>query len=272
MNIGQIRQDIDNVLQEIKSLKVLRTKLIEAGLELEIMLFEKLIETEIALLNRLDQRLSAIFEGIYDRTFAILQDLNSFKQTLNNNQSPNNNLDLIADLSLDYSQRTYDFAISYRFGDAPVPYIPDKPSNASFPYIWFEPIAGTRLNDFYLGITADIDYRFQGEVIDFGGEFIESFIDKRTWFEPMLGAKFGLQVSDPIILWLRGDVSGFGLAGETNLSWNLILGMDWWVSPRTSLLLAYRFYEFEYGNGNGRDRNFLDIKFNGPMLGVSYHF
>ncbi len=69
----------------------------------------------------------------------------------------------------------------------------------------------------------------------------------------MIGAKLALQVSDPVTLWVRGDVSGFGLAGDTDLSWNVIAGADWWVSGNISLQLGYRFYEINYKNGSGNN-------------------
>ena len=199
----------------------------------------------------------------------VLEDLQEFRNAINSSDPSPDNLDLSGDLSLDYDQGTYDFALSYHLGKQPVPYIPNETNySASFPIFWFEPIAGVRLNDFYTGIEADISYGFDGEVLNASGSFRESFVAKRTWFEPMVGAKIGLQVSPPITLWLRGDVSGFDLAGETNFSWNFISGMDWWVSPSTSILLAYRFYEFSYGNG----QNLLDINFNGPLIGITYNF
>jgi hypothetical protein len=42
------------------------------------------------------------------------------------------------------------------------------------------------------------------------------------------------------------------MAGETDLSWNLLAGMDWGINTMTSLQLGYRFYEINYKN---RTRN-----------------
>lgn len=209
---------------------------------------------------------------IFDDTSMVLQDLQQLRDAISSSQPSPDNLDLVGDLSLDYDQGTYDFAISYHFGAHPVSVDSKARSATKFPLIWFEPIAGVRLNDFYTRIDADISYDFTGDSINVNGGFQESFIEKRTWFEPLAGGKLGLQVSPPVILWLRGDVSGFGLAGETDLTWNVFAGLDWWVSSKTSLLFAYRFYEFSYGNGNGSNENRIDTNFNGPLLGVTFNF
>ena len=94
----------------------------------------------------------------------------------------------------------------------------------------------------------------------------------RTWFEPMLGGKLGIQVSEPIAFWLRGDASGFGIAGDTDLSWNLLAGIDWWVGEQISLQLGYRFYEINYGNGSGNSEFAFKENFNGPFLAATFNF
>jgi hypothetical protein len=161
-----------------------------------------------------------------------------------------------------FSQGVYDFAVSYHFGDPAQYSLPDKPSNKSFPLYWFEPILGVRLNSLDASIDASLDFG------RFDRNFQRTISRGRTWLEPMIGAKFGVQVSDPLILWLRGDVSGFGLAGNPDLSWNVIAGADLWISPTTSLQLAYRFYEINYGNNELRFKS----GYNGLFLGTTFNF
>ncbi|WP_019501472.1 outer membrane protein [Pseudanabaena sp. PCC 6802] len=164
--------------------------------------------------------------------------------------------------SASFSQGIYDFAVSYHFGDPAQYSLPDKPSNRSFPLYWFEPILGVRLNSLDASIDASLDFG------RFDRNFQRTVSSGRTWLEPTIGAKLGVQVSDPVILWLRGDISGFGLAGNPNLSWNVIAGADWWISPTTSLQIAYRFYEINYGNNDLR----FKLGYNGPFIGVTFNF
>jgi hypothetical protein len=168
--------------------------------------------------------------------------------------------------STNFSQGIYDFAISYHIGDPAQYSLPDKPSNKSFPQVWVEPIIGIRLNTLNTSIDADLDFTFRRQQFD--RSFQRTVSRSRTWLEPMVGAKFGVQVSDPVTLWLRGDASGFGLAGTPDLQWNIITGADWWISPTTSLQIGYKFYEINYGN----DDQSFEYGYNGPFLGVTFNF
>lgn len=176
----------------------------------------------------------------------------------------------IADINitsnLSFEQGIYDFALSYHLGDIPVAYDPKKPSNRDFPLIWFQPIIGTRLNQLDSTLNTTVSFNRLNRT------FEDTVSAGRTWFEPLLGGKLGVQVSDPLTLWLRGDASGFGLAGETDLSWNLFLGADWWINRSLSLSLSYRFYEIDYGNGTGDDAFRFNQNFNGPTLAATFHF
>ncbi|UFP95574.1 hypothetical protein [Gloeobacter morelensis] len=166
----------------------------------------------------------------------------------------------VADIgtSLSFQQGIYDFALSYHLGAPAMFRLPDKPSNKPFPLFWFEPIVGTRLNS----LNSTIGFRLGSQSL--------SVNSGRTWFEPMVGAKVGLQLSDPVTLWLRGDVSGFGLAGAQDLSWNFLAGGDLWVAPTVSLQLAYRLYEIDYANG---DSTFVfNQSFNGPFVAATFNF
>jgi hypothetical protein len=164
--------------------------------------------------------------------------------------------------NLSYDQGIYDFALSYHLGARPIPYRPDISSEGKFPRLWFAPIAGAHLND--LGSSIETTFTFNNLERSRTTEVRAG----RTWFEPMLGAEVGVQVSKPVTLWARGDASGFGLAGEEDLSYNAIFGVDWQVYPQVSLKLAYRFYSIKYGN----DGFIFEQNFNGPLLGVEFSF
>ena len=151
-------------------------------------------------------------------------------------------------------------------GNSPSHSLTDKPSNKAFPLIWFQPIAGVRLNDLNSRITNKVNF---GEV---ERNFQQKISGGRTWFEPLLGGKLGVQTSDYLTFWMRGDASGFGMAGDTDLSWNLIAGLDWWVYRNISLQLAYRFYQIRYGNGRGNNAFEFNETFNGPLLSATLYF
>jgi hypothetical protein len=181
-------------------------------------------------------------------------------------------LEADSETNLQFDQGIYDFAVSYHIG-APISHeLPEKPSNRSFPLIWFQPYAGLRLNSISIDIEQTLTVQLSSPLVNFSQTFQQTFSQGRTWFEPLLGGKFGVQVSDPITLWIRGDASGFGLAGDTDLSWNLLFGVDWWVNRQISLQFAYRFYGIEYKNGSGDNAFGFTENFNGPFLAATFHF
>lgn len=176
------------------------------------------------------------------------------------------------DSSLQFNQGIYDFAVSYNFGDMPPSSLPKEPSGKEFPRFWFQPILGVRLNDINLEIQNTINYEISSSLVNIQGTAQNTVQAGKLWLEPLIGGKLGLQLSDPITLWLRGDASGFGVSGDTNYSWNLLFGMDWWVRENISLQLGYRFYEINYQNGSGSDAFGFSELFNGPFLSASFHF
>ena len=199
-----------------------------------------------------------------------LEQLDTIQDSVENREPLQANNDITS--KLDFSQGIYDFAISYNFGDTPPVGLPKEPSGQSLPRLWFQPIAGTRLNSLNLTLENKINYSIPSSLVNLEGTVQNTYQASRLWFEPLLGARLGIQLADPLVLWVRGDYSGFGFAGETNYSWNLLFGMDYWVRESISLQLGYRFYEINYQNGSGSDAFGFSESFNGPFLSASFHF
>jgi hypothetical protein len=205
-------------------------------------------------------------KALLDREVQVIDQIQEF---VANQETQQLNADIGA--SLQFDQGIYDFAISYHIGDLPAHELPEQPSNRNFPLIWFQPIAGVRLNDISIEIETINNFEISSSLVNIEGTVQRNFRRDRTWFEPMLGGKFGIQISDPMTFWLRGDASGFGLAGETDISWNLLFGVDWWVHRQISLQLGYHFYEIDYKTGNDNDFGFEE-NLNGPFLSATFHF
>lgn len=159
------------------------------------------------------------------------------------------------DVELDVEQAIFDLAVSYRvFGDSRGLQAPENLTNQDFPRFFAEPIAGVRIGH----LAQDLD-------IDPGPEI--GFDD--TYAEPLLGARLGLQVSPSITLGLRGDVSGFGIGSD--VTWNLLAGLDWRFSRNVSLRAAYRIYELVYDTEeDGREFD-VYVQEQGIWLGFKFY-
>ncbi len=206
-------------------------------------------------------------KAIVDRDIQAINEIENFAD----NRDPQM-FDANLSTDLQFNQGIYDFALSYHIGELPLTELPETPSNRPYPLVWFQPIAGVRLNDISVTIQETINLSLSSSLASFQGTFQETLEGGRTWFEPMLGGKLGLQISDPIIFWVRGDVSGFGLAGETDFSWNVFFGVDWWVRRDFSLQFAYHFYSIDYQIGTGNNAFGFTENLNGPYLSATFHF
>ncbi|BAQ64114.1 hypothetical protein [Geminocystis sp. NIES-3709] len=219
------------------------------------------------------EKLRELQKELEEAKALIDQELAKIEQTKDfiENRSPQN-LDIDSQTNLSFQQGIYDFAVSYHFGEIPNYKLGDKPSGRNYPLFWFQPIAGMRLNNISINIEETINVVATSTLVNFNGSFKNNYGQTRTWLEPMIGAKLGMQLNDRIGLWLRGDASGFGLAGETDMSWNVLFGTDVWIGYNTALQLGYRFYEIDYSWGSGNNAFGFKESFNGPFLSATFHF
>ena len=262
--LSQIQEALARGQEKIQELRGLKDSEPLQQLQAKIQELRELKDSEP--LQRLEQEIQNARESLEQ----LEQTMQQVQEFADNRQLQQ--LEADSETNLQFDQGIYDFAVSYHIG-APLSHeLPEKPSNRSFPLIWFQPYAGLRLNSISIDIEQTLTVQLSSPLVNFSQTFQQTFSQGRTWFEPLLGGKFGVQVSDPITLWIRGDASGFGLAGDTDLSWNLLFGVDWWVNRQISLQFAYRFYGIEYKNGSGDNAFGFTENFNGPFLAATFHF
>lgn len=258
---SEILQQLEAKVQELQQLKDSEPL---QQLEAKIQELRQLKDSEP--LQQLEKEIQNAKESID----SVIQRLEQVQEFADNRQLQQ--LEADSETNLQFDQGIYDFAVSYHIGDPISHELPEKPSNRAFPLIWFQPYAGVRLNSININIDQTLTVNLSSTLVNFSQTFQQTFNQGRTWFEPLLGGKVGVQISDPITFWLRGDASGFGLAGDTDMSWNFLAGVDWWVNREVSLQFAYRFYGIDYKNGSGNSAFGFTENFNGPFLAATFHF
>ncbi|GAB4384684.1 MAG: hypothetical protein Kow00121_48510 [Elainellaceae cyanobacterium] len=168
-------------------------------------------------------------------------------------------------------QITVDLAVSYRVVDTALGNSAEETN--LYPRLTIAPIVGVRTN--FLRQTVDIDTIRINDIpipdqrlpaID------REFRFSRTLVEPMIGAQIGLDLSERWALGLRGDVSGFGIGADQNLTWNLLVTTQYRLSQLASLQLGYRFNSFDFEDGEGLRRTELNLRQNGLWLGSVFRF
>jgi hypothetical protein len=86
--------------------------------------------------------------------------------------------------------------------------------------------------------------------------------DSRDWVDPVLGARFRVNLKKGLFLMLKGDGGGFGAGSQ--VTWQVYGGAGKEIKQRYSLFLGYRRLSVDY-----RDGGFIyDTNMNGILLGL----
>jgi hypothetical protein len=135
----------------------------------------------------------------------------------------------------------------YRFAELPL-----GCGNACFkPTVTFDAVAGFRLYHFETSI--DLNPGPGGSVT-------------KNWVDPVVGARALFHVSPELTFNAMANIGGFGVGSD--LSWQLIAGLDYKVSNCVSLDAGWAVLSFDYKNGNDK----YDLTMGGPYLGATFRF
>jgi hypothetical protein len=151
-------------------------------------------------------------------------------------------------VSTNLQELFFEFGATYRLG--PV-------SLGRAGRLTFEPLAGGRF------IWMDASLGFPNQKVS----------DSASVIDPMVGGRITYHITDTVALWFRGDVAGFGISdNQTELTYNLIAGLEWRFTPRASVLGGWRYMDIDLETGSGASTFNADIEMSGPFLGVNFHF
>lgn len=92
------------------------------------------------------------------------------------------------------------------------------------------------------------------------------------WYEPLVGARFGLGLSRKFGVAINGNLGGFGIGNAANLTWTLSLLVDWRFGKKWSAAFGWRTQSVDDISGSGVDRNGSRIVTTGPLVGFVYSF
>ena len=157
------------------------------------------------------------------------------------------------------TQGLYDLAVRYRFGD-PEAAVAEPGRFSIIPY------AGVRVIDAQLDVNAQI--RGNGPL---GLVFKRQGNFGRTWAQPLVGLQASVFVAPKLRVFARGDIGGFGLSGEKDLSGNAQVGLGYAVGNNTDINLTWRFLGLRYENDRTPSSGFSSYQ-NGIELGLKFFF
>ena len=191
-------------------------------------------------------------EAWYDNTWGLIFN-GTFVQLRSNDFALPTPMGGIA--SLNYKQALFDLGGGWRAVNQPF-------GESDFPRVVFDVLGGLRIQ--YLEAEATIDPVGVLPKVSSKGS--------KWWAEPFIGGRVMIPLSPELMFTVRGDVSGFGLGGASDLTWNLGVGLGWSVSPNLTLEFAYRVLDIDYQSGSGASAFGLDVRQHGPWFGFVFTF
>ena len=98
------------------------------------------------------------------------------------------------------------------------------------------------------------------------GAFQTEFSDSKFWLDPIVGLYATYRFSEPVGLYAKGDIGGFGVSAD--LTWRVEGGFDFQLTEHTYFRLAYRYLSMDY-----KDDGFtFDVDTSGPLLEFGLRF
>jgi hypothetical protein len=92
----------------------------------------------------------------------------------------------------------------------------------------------------------------------------------QTWVDPVVGLRFGIDLSRTSQLVVMGDVGGFNLGDgySSKFSWSQTTILSWDFAESWRLHMGYRFLDFKRDFGNGK----ANLQERGPFVALGYVF
>ena len=160
----------------------------------------------------------------------------------------------LADIEFTLEQTIIDFGLMYRIGEWQ-----RSGSGAANPRnMTLDLYAGARFNSIELTIDpANLPARSASQ----------------EWFDPIVGDKFALPLSERWRFEVNGDIGGFGIESDFTWSTTAVFGYDFDLFGLPATVLAgYRAIGWDFATGSGDDEFVYDMIQHGPILGLSIRF
>lgn len=120
--------------------------------------------------------------------------------------------------------------------------------------LFLDLMAGGRIN------YAKTELDLQGPQRSFSGS------KSKTWFDPIIAARFQAPLGQRLALQTYGDIGGFGVG--SHLTWQLLGVVEYNLSSHWSLYGGWRHFDVDYDH-----KGFVfDAAIDGPILGATYRF
>jgi hypothetical protein len=158
------------------------------------------------------------------------------------------------DFSSHFAMSILDLTATYEFKQVPEALCLPQGSR-------FEVLAGVR----YISLSAGLT------VTGVRGDSA-SRSDTEDWFDPIIGSRLRVPLSDRVTAQVRGDIGGFNIGDASRFTWNIEATTEFRCNERCSLFAGYRWLDIDRVSGSGNRRFGFDMNLNGPLAGIAFGF
>ena len=160
---------------------------------------------------------------------------------------------------IDVKMTMLEFGIGHRLLETPV----GKNNNQM---LSFDLLGGGR----YINLDGEIDIKTNGPLADIVSG--RTFGRREEWVDPIVGGRLRWDIDEKLAAAVRFDFSGFDIGEGSNLTWNLLAGIDYKLKENMSLKAGYRIFDIDYDSGSGNKEFGIDAQFRGPIFGLTILF
>ncbi len=121
----------------------------------------------------------------------------------------------------------------------------------------------------YINLEGEVDIVPGGPLGALPGR---TFTGRQEWVDPIVGGRLRWDIDEKLAAAVRFDFGGFGIGDGSNLTWNLLAGIDYKLKENMSLKVGYRIVDLDYDSGSGNKEFGLDVQFRGPIFGLTILF
>lgn len=93
-----------------------------------------------------------------------------------------------------------------------------------------------------------------------------------SWVDLVFGVRGRAPILNGLDAFARADFGGFGIGTSSDLTWNLIAGLDWRPYEHVSFLAGYRVLSIDESQGEGPSRFAFDAKMQGPFIAFAFQY
>ncbi|WP_235818087.1 opacity family porin [Brucella thiophenivorans] len=94
----------------------------------------------------------------------------------------------------------------------------------------------------------------------------ESYHESFSWVDPVVGSRMFVNLADRLSLQAQADIGGFSVSSD--LTWSVLSTVNYTLTQNLSMSAGYKVLDVDYKHHG----HVYDVRFSGPVLGVTYRF